>query len=397
MAEAAPTPPPTGPAVVVSSPGAAGVFSSGPAGASSSGPAGASPPGREPRTRAAGRGRLPVTLVALSVTLVVSVLAGIALGPTVVPPGDVVRFLYAALTGGAIGADEVTGYSIVWHVRTPRVLLAAVVGAGLSVVGVAIQALVRNALADPFVLGISSGASVGATAVVVFGIFAGLGVFALSAAAFLGALGATVLVYLAARGPLGLTPLRLVLTGVALAYGFQALMSVLVFLAPNGQAARTMLFWLLGSLGSASWESLPLVAGAVLAAVVVLLRQSRSLDVLSLGDETAASLGVDADALRRGLFVLTAAVTGLIVAVSGAIGFVGLVLPHVVRIWVGSTHRRVLAVAPLAGALFMVWVDLVARTAFAPEELPLGVITALIGVPVFVVLMRRRGYLFGGR
>ncbi|WP_371599066.1 FecCD family ABC transporter permease [Streptomyces sp. NBC_00564] len=374
---------------------ASGTSSAGPAVSSAKEPQ--QEPQQEPYQEPAGRGRLLTTLVALSVTLLVSVLAGIALGPTVVPPADVVHFLWAALTGGGIGADEVTGYSIVWHVRTPRVLLAAVVGAGLSVVGVAIQALVRNALADPFVLGISSGASVGATAVVVFGIFAGLGVFALSAAAFLGALGATVLVYLAARGPLGLTPLRLVLTGVALAYGFQALMSVLVFLSPNGQAARTVLFWLLGSLGSATWESLPLVAAAVLVAVVVLLRRSRSLDVLSLGDETAASLGVDADALRRGLFVLTAAVTGLIVAVSGAIGFVGLVLPHVVRIWVGSTHRRVLAVAPLAGACFMVWVDLVARTAFAPEELPLGVITALIGVPVFVVLMRRRGYLFGGQ
>ncbi|MCX5599054.1 iron ABC transporter permease [Streptomyces phaeochromogenes] len=351
----------------------------------------------EPDGRGAGRGRLLTALVVLSVTLVVSVLAGIALGPTVVPPADVLHFLRAALTGGGIGADEVTGYSIVWHVRTPRVLLAAVVGAGLAVVGVAIQALVRNALADPFVLGISSGASVGATAVVVFGVFASLGVYALSAAAFLGALGATLLVYLAARGPLGLTPLRLVLTGVALAYGFQALMSVLVFLSPNGQAARTVLFWLLGSLGAASWESLPLVTAAVLVAIVVLLRQSRSLDVLALGDETAASLGVDADALRRGLFLLTAAVTGLIVAVSGAIAFVGLVLPHVVRILVGSTHRRVLAVTPLAGACFMVWVDLVARTAFAPEELPLGVITALIGVPVFITLMRRRGYLFGGR
>jgi iron complex transport system permease protein len=354
-------------------------------------------PRQEPDGRGAGRGRPLTALVVLSVTLVVSVLAGIALGPTVVPPADVVHFLWAALTGGGIGADEVTGYSIVWHVRTPRVLLAAVVGAGLAVVGVAIQALVRNALADPFVLGISSGASVGATAVVVFGVFASLGVYALSAAAFLGALGATLLVYLAARGPLGLTPLRLVLTGVALAYGFQALMSVLVFLSPNGQAARTVLFWLLGSLGAASWESLPLVTAAVLVTIVVLLRQSRSLDVLALGDETAASLGVDADALRRGLFLLTAAVTGLIVAVSGAIAFVGLVLPHVVRILVGSTHRRVLAVTPLAGACFMVWVDLVARTAFAPEELPLGVITALIGVPVFITLMRRRGYLFGGR
>ncbi|MGW2330253.1 FecCD family ABC transporter permease [Streptomyces sp. NPDC001700] len=344
-----------------------------------------------------GRGRLPTVLAVLSVVLVVSVLAGIALGPTVVPPGDVLRFLVAAVTGGTIDAADATGYAVVWEVRTPRVLLASVVGAGLAVVGVAVQALVRNALADPFVLGISSGASVGATAVVVFGVFASLGVYALSAAAFLGALGATVLVYLAARTPLGLTPLRLVLTGVALGYGFQALMSVLVFLSPNGQAARTVLFWLLGSLGSASWESLPLAAAGVLVMVVVLLRQSRSLDVLSMGDETAASLGVDAERLRRALFVLTAAVTGLIVAVSGAIAFVGLVLPHVVRILVGATHRRVLAVAPLAGACFMVWVDLLARTAFAPEELPLGVITALIGVPVFITLMRRRGYQFGGR
>jgi iron complex transport system permease protein len=352
----------------------------------------AEPEDENPRTV-----RLTVPLLALGVTLVLSVIAGIALGPTAVSFGDVLRYLGKAITGGSIRADEETGYSIVWHVRTPRVLLAAVVGAGLSVVGVAVQALVRNALADPFVLGISSGASVGATAVVVFGIFTGLGVLALSTAAFLGALGATVLVYLAARSRMGLTPLRLVLTGVALAYAFQALMSALVFLSPNGQAAQTVLFWLLGSLGAATWESLPLATIAVVVAVVVLLRRSTVLDVLSMGDETAASLGVDTAALRRWLFVLTAVVTGLLVAVSGSIGFVGLVLPHVVRMMVGSGHRQVLAVTPLAGACFMVWVDLLARTLFAPEELPLGVITALIGVPVFLVVMRRRGYAFGGR
>ncbi|GAA2086901.1 FecCD family ABC transporter permease [Actinomadura alba] len=340
---------------------------------------------------------MTTTVVSLSVALLLSVLAGIALGPTVVPPGDVVHFLIAALTGGSIQAEDVTGYSIVWHVRTPRVLLAAVVGAGLSVVGVAIQALVRNALADPFVLGISSGASVGAAAVVVFGVFAGLGVYAISAAAFAGALGATVLVYLAARGPLGLTPLRLLLTGVALTYGFQAVMSMLVFLSPNAQAARTVLFWLLGSLGGASWQSLPLVTVSVVVSIVVLLRSSRALDVLSMGDETAASLGVDAQALRRRLFLLTAVATGLIVAVSGAIPFVGLILPHMLRILVGSTHRRVFVIAPLAGACFLVWVDVLARTLVPPEELPLGVITALVGVPVFITLMRRRGYLFGGR
>jgi iron complex transport system permease protein len=348
--------------------------------------------GRLPRSL-----RLGTPVLLLSITLVLSVVAGIALGPTTVALPDVLRYLGKAITGGVIRPDEVTGYSIVWHVRAPRVLLAAVVGAGLALVGVAVQALVRNALADPFVLGISSGASVGATAVVVFGLFAGLGVLALSTAAFLGALAATALVYLAARSKLGLTPLRLVLTGVALAYGFQAVMSVLVFVSPNGQAAASVLFWLLGSLGAATWTSLPLAAAAVVVAVVVLLRRATTLDVMAMGDEAAASLGVDVAALRKWLFLLTAVVTGLLVAVSGAIGFVGLVLPHVVRMVVGSGHRNVLVVAPLAGASFLVWVDLLARTLVAPEELPLGVITALIGVPVFLVVMRRRGYAFGGR
>ncbi|UMP06282.1 iron ABC transporter permease [Amycolatopsis sp. EV170708-02-1] len=351
----------------------------------------------EPEEDTARPLRLAGPVLLLSAALVLSLIAGIALGPSNVALADVLRYLGKAITGGTITGDEVTGYSIVWQVRTPRVLLAAVVGAGLAVVGVAVQALVRNALADPFVLGISSGASVGAAAVVVFGLFAGLGVLALSTAAFLGALGATALVYLAARSRFGLTPLRLVLTGVALTYAFQAVMSVLVYLSPNGQAAQTVLFWLLGSLGSATWASLPLAALGVAVAVVVLLRYGTALDVLSMGDETAMSLGTDAAALRRWLFLLTAVVTGLLVAVSGSIGFVGLVLPHVVRMIAGSGHRRVLALAPLVGAVFLVWVDLLARTLVAPEELPLGVITALIGVPVFLVVMRRRGYAFGGR
>ncbi|KAA5838057.1 iron ABC transporter permease [Saccharopolyspora hirsuta] len=342
--------------------------------------------------------RVPLVLIAavLTAVLLVSALVAIALGPTVVPLADTARYLWAAVTGGSIRAEEFTDYAVIWQVRAPRVLLAAVVGAGLSAIGVAVQALVRNALADPFILGVSSGASVGASAVVSFGLFSSLGIFALSAAAFLGALGATALVYLIARSRAGLSPLRLVLIGVALAYGFQAAMSVIVFFAPFGESARTVLFWLLGSLGGATWQSLPIAAAAVAVAVVLLARKGRALDVLAMGDETAASLGVDAARLRRGLFLLTAVVTGAIVAVSGAIGFIGLVMPHLVRILVGAAHNRVLVVAPLAGAVLLVWVDLVSRTAFAPRELPLGVITALIGVPVFVALMRRRGYLFGG-
>jgi iron complex transport system permease protein len=358
-------------------------------------------PDLSPHDVPAGRpalGRSPaVAVVVLGVALVASVLVAIGLGPATIAPGETVGYLWAALTGGEIAPGEVTTYQIVWQLRTPRVLLAVMVGAGLSVVGVAIQAMVRNALADPFVLGVSSGASVGAVAVLVFGSLTALGVYALSAGAFLGALAASVLVYAASYSRAGLTPLRLVLTGVALSFGFQAVMSVLIYLAPDSEATSTVLHWTMGSFGAATWQKLPVVTVAVVAGAVVLRRRSRSLDVMALGDETAASLGVDTTRLRRELFVLTSLMTGAMVAVSGAVGFVGLVMPHVVRIVVGAGHARVLAVAPLAGAVFMVWVDLVARTLVAPRELPLGVITALVGVPVFVTLMRRRAYLFGGR
>ncbi|MFX4295205.1 FecCD family ABC transporter permease [Streptomyces bohaiensis] len=350
-----------------------------------------------PKRRLASRRGLLGACAVLTLLLLVSVVVAIGLGPAVIAPGETARHLWAALSGGTIGADEVTTHQIIWQIRTPRVVLAALVGAGLSAIGVVIQAMVRNALADPFVLGVSSGASVGAVAVTTTGGLAVLGIHAVSIGAFLGALGASLLVYLAAAGRGGLSPLRLVLTGVAMSLGFQAVMSLLVYLAPNNEATSTVLFWTMGSFGAASWDVLPVVAVAVLGGLVLMYRRGRVLDVLSLGDETAASLGVAAGRQRTVLLVMVSLVTGVMVAVSGAIAFVGLVMPHVVRILVGATHARVLAVAPLAGALFMVWVDLAARTVVAPRELPLGVITALVGVPVFVALMRRGGYTFGGR
>lgn len=340
----------------------------------------------------------PTVKLALSLTAVLaaSIVCGVALGPVSIPFGRVVDFLRAATTGGVISAADAGQYRIVWDIRLPRVLLAAVVGAGLSVVGVAIQAMVRNALADPYVLGISSGASVGATAVATLGLFASLGIYALSLAAFLSALAATALVYLAARTRGGLTPLRLVLTGTAMAYGFSAVAMLLVFQAPHGEAARAAMFWLLGSLGGVTWGSLPVAAAVVLAGIAYLSANARKLNGLSMGDETATTLGLDVSRMRRQLFVVTAAMTGVLVAVSGAVGFVGLMLPHLVRMVVGSDHRRVLVIAPLAGASFLIWVDVAARMLAAPEELPLGVITAALGVPCFVFLMRRRGYVFGG-
>lgn len=356
------------------------------------------PPAKGVRRRLASRAGLAATCAALFVVLIASVVVAIGLGSAVVTPGDTARLLWAALSGGSIDADDVTTYQIIWQIRTPRVLLAALVGAGLSAVGVAIQALVRNALADPFVLGVSSGASVGAVGVTVTGGLAALGIYAVSAGAFIGALVASVLVYVASasRGG-GLAPLRLVLTGVAMALGFQAVMSVIIYFAPDSEATSMVLYWTMGSFGAATWGALPVVAVSVLLGLAVLHRYSRALDVLALGDETATSLGISPDRHRKGLLLLASLITGVMVAVSGAISFVGLVMPHLVRMVVGATHARVLAVAPLVGAVFMVWVDLVSRTLVAPRELPLGVITALVGVPVFIALMRRKSYMFGGR
>ncbi|MHC0434235.1 FecCD family ABC transporter permease, partial [Streptomyces sp. O3] len=349
--------------------------------------AGPAPPRRVP---------LPPLLTALAAALLLSLVCGAGLGASGLTWGEVLRHLWAGLSGGTIAPDEVAAYTIVWELRFPRALLAAVVGAGLAAVGVAVQAMVRNALADPFTLGISSGAAVGANAVLLFGALGALGVWALSAAAFVSALCAMTLVYAVARTAHGLTPLRLVLTGTALYYGFSAVSTLMVFMAERGEAARSAMMWLLGSLAGATWRAVPIAAVAVLAGLGFLAVSARRLNVLAMGDETAAALGMDAERLRRQLFLLAAAVTGAVVAVSGAIGFVGLMVPHAARILVGADHRRVLAVAPLLGAVLLIWVDILSRVVLAPTELPVGVLTAVIGVPSFLLLMRRRGYAFGG-
>lgn len=331
-----------------------------------------------------------LTIGLLVVLAVVSVLA-LMFGTAHVPWREATGFLWDETAGGTVVAADLPNYRIVIDSRLPRVIVAILVGAGLSVVGLAVQAMVRNALADPYVLGISSGASVGATAVVLFGAFGALGIYALSTAAFVGALGATVLVYLMARSAAGLVPLRLVLTGTALGYGFSAVTTVLVFLAPQGDGARSVMFWLLGSLAGVTWDVIPLVTVITALGIVAVAICARALNALSMGDEVSAALGLNASRFRLLLFVLAAAMTGCFVSICGAIGFVGLVVPHVARILVGADHRRLIIVTPLIGAVFLVSADLLARVVVPPQELPLGAITAAVGVPVFVLLMRRRG------
>lgn len=220
--------------------------------------------------------------------------------------------------------------------------------------------------------------------------------YALSLAALLSAVIASILVYSLSSGNRELSPTRLILTGVVLSFGFQALTSVIVFFEPRGDAARAVMFWLLGSLGGANWTQLPLVFLTVVVVLIVMLKLALALDVLASGDASATSIGVHPAKIRRILFGLTALGTGILVSVSGTIGFVGLVVPHAVRLVLGPAQTRLVLVAPLLGALFMVWVDLLSRIVTPPRELPLGVVTALIGVPVFLFLMRRSNYVFGG-
>ncbi|WP_129359149.1 MULTISPECIES: FecCD family ABC transporter permease [Micrococcaceae] len=332
----------------------------------------------------------------LAAVLLVSVLLAISWGAASIPLDRTTAHLWAAVTGGTIDSADVTDYTVVIDIRTPRAIMAAVVGAGLSALGIAAQSMVRNPLADPFILGISSGASVGASAVVSWGLLSGLGVYALSSAAFAGALAASFLVYGLSRSSGGIAPVRLILTGVVLSFGFQALMSAIVFFDAKGDAARTVMFWMLGSLGGATWSQLPLAGVVTCGCIVYLWHRAPDLDALSMGDGSSASLGVDPEALRRRLFFLTVLGTATLVSVAGTIGFVGLVIPHLTRIVLGPAHRTAVVLAPLFGAVFMVWVDLISRIAVPPRELPLGVVTALIGVPVFIILIRRRGYVFGG-
>lgn len=339
----------------------------------------------------------PVIFVLLLAAAAVSFVISLTFGSVAYDAIDVWDVVAAHI--GIIPGDDVFGStidSVVWSLRAPRGLLALIVGAGLALAGVVMQTLVRNPLADPYLLGVSSGASVGATAVITIGVFTSFGLYAISVGALFGALAATAIVYLITLAQGGLTPLRLILTGVVASSAFSALASFLVFKAQDARAAQGVMFWMLGSVVGAQWDRLLLPALVVLAAFLVLMFMSNPLDAMAAGPDTAAALGVNVEQLRQILFFIQALLVGAMVAVAGGIGFVGLVIPHLARIMVGSLHRRLLPIAMVLGAVFMVWVDVIARIAAPPQEIPLGVVTGVLGAPLFLLLMGRGRYQFGG-
>ncbi|MCJ0980947.1 iron chelate uptake ABC transporter family permease subunit [Rhodococcus sp. ARC_M12] len=331
------------------------------------------------------RGLLIPLLLGGVVVLVLSIGVAVTIGPASVSVSDVYRVILAHI---GIGTAEVSRIEdgIVWQLRLPRTLLAAICGAGLALCGAIMQSLLRNPLADPFVLGISSGASTGAVVVAVLGV--GGGALSLSTGAFAGALLSFVLVMLLAAGAGGGND-RVVLAGVAGTQLFSALTSFIVISSADAEQTRGVLFWLLGSLSGADWTDVALCGAVALLGIVVCLFNTSALDAFTFGHDAAASLGVPVKWVRILLLVITALITAALVSAAGAIGFVGLVLPHAARFLVGARHRRLLPTTVMIGAIFMVWVDTIARTVFAPQEIPVGVVTALIGVPAFALILFR--------
>jgi iron complex transport system permease protein len=335
------------------------------------------------------RARMPLGLLLTlvgTVALVLSLGVAITLGPADVSLVNV-RDVVLNHLGLADIPVRAAKDAIVWEERLPRALVAACTGAGLSLCGVVMQSLLRNPLAEPFVLGVSSGASTGAVVIGVLGV--GGGILGLSGGAFVGALLAFGLVLLLARFTSGGTS-GVVLAGVASTQFFSALTSLVVFAVADSDETRGVMFWLLGSLEGMRWDNVALCAAVVAAGAVVCLLAARALDAFAFGDDVASSLGIPVARTRIGLLVVTALMTATLVSVVGAVGFVGLVVPHAVRLLVGQRHVRVLPVSLVVGAVFMVWVDAATRTLFAPTPLPVGVGTAIIGVPVFVALLVRR-------
>ena len=345
--------------------------------------------------RPGGR-RLPAVslLVVLVVLTVGSAVLSLAFGSEPLRVSGVIDVLQARMTGTK-GADP-TYDTIVWELRAPRVIMALVVGAGLAMAGACMQTLVRNPLADPYLLGVSAGAGVGATLVIVLGVLGGLGVWALSLGALGGALMATALVFGVSMAQGGITPLRLILTGVVMSAAFSSVSSFLVFFSADPRATQSVLFWLLGSLSGSVWDQILPSVIVVTVAIVLLMALHSWLDALAAGADVASGLGVPVRGLRIGLFVLVSVLVGVLVAVSGGIGFVGLVVPHLARILVGARHRAVLPVAVVGGALFMLWVDVAARVVVRPQEIPLSVVTGIVGAPIFLLLLGRRHYTYSG-
>lgn len=339
----------------------------------------------------------PITLTVLPAILLIMILLSAGIGAMGIAPGQVL-----AILGDQIGISLPWRYdegqaNVLLAVRLPRVCLGILIGGGLAASGAAMQGLFRNPLADPGLIGVSSGAALGAVTMIVLGgtmtaqMPPLLQMYLPPAAAFIGSLVVTIAVYrlasIAGRGNVAI----MLLTGIAINAMTGALTGLMTFIASDAQL-RSITFWSLGSLGGGTWEAVGAVAPCILLPLLLLPRYAGSLNALTLGEETAGHVGIDVDRIKRTLVILTSLAVGSSVAVAGVIGFVPLVAPHLLRMLIGPDHRYLLGGSALLGAILLLGADLIARTLVAPTELPIGIVTAAIGAPFFLwLLVRQRG------
>ena len=327
-------------------------------------------------------------IVAGLIILVFSISAGVSLGAISIPFSTVWGVVINNMVSELIDIDWSKGReAIVWDIRLPRTILACFVGAGLALVGASLQAVTRNPLADPHLLGISAGAAFGAIlALLHTGLF--LGLITIPLFAFVGALAAMLLVLAVSQFASATSADKLILAGVAVSFIVMSLANMLIFLG-DPRATHTVVFWMLGGLGLAQWDQLiyPLLIFVLCGGY--LWFNASNLNAMTVGDETASTLGISVARFRLIVFVVGALITGVMVAFSGMIGFVGLMIPHIARLFVGGDYARVLPASALLGAIFLIWADILARTIMAPDDMPIGIVTGLIGGSFFIWLLRR--------
>ncbi|WP_334308029.1 FecCD family ABC transporter permease [Stomatobaculum longum] len=321
-----------------------------------------------------------------------SALVTLCMGAVRIPIETTWAVLQRHLFGQSGRSIPVSMEQIVWQIRVPRIILGFLAGSGLALCGCVMQAVVQNPMADPYILGVSAGATLGATG----SLFLGVGIVS-GFWAFLGAGFACFLVLALASADGKTTSVKLILAGMIVNALLTAFSNFIIAVAGNSDGIMSIKFWTMGSLTRAGWKNIGLIAVIVLLAALFFMSQARTLDGLLLGEEAAVTIGIDTFRCRLVYLLMLSLLTGALISACGTIGFVGLIIPHLARALVGTAHRKLLPVAALSGGLFMLWVDALARSLLPNTELPVGIFTALIGAPFFVYVMVRKRYGFGGK
>lgn len=285
---------------------------------------------------------------------------------------------------------------VIWLIRMPRIVLAIAVGMGLSVVGVVIQSIAKNPLADPYILGISSGASLGATLAIILGIGTSLGSSYIGIMGFMGAFTISMLVLKLSNIGGRTNSVKLLLSGMALSSVCSAFSSFIVYITNDAQGMKDISFWLMGSLAGANWNEISFILPIIFIGTLFFMTQYRTLNLMLLGDEVSVTLGTDLHKFRIIYLIITSLMIGIIVYASGMIGFIGLIIPHIVRMIFGTDHKKIIPIAAILGAIFLIWADVLSRIIIKGAEIPIGILISMIGAPFFVWLMIKKSYGFGG-